>query len=78
MKCNKNNCIEIKYSYIKNHFDIDILYLWESDINKNPDLCDKLIRFYINNNGIIPNYHSFNWELINNELCLKDKFTIPY
>ena len=52
--------------------------MWESDINKSPDLCDKLIRFYINNNGIIPNYHSFNWELINDELCLKDKFTIPY
>lgn len=69
---------KIKYSYIKNHFAIDILYLWESDINKSPDLCDKLIRFYINNNGIIPNYHSFNWELINDELCLKDKFTIPY
>lgn len=69
---------KIKYSYIKNHYNIDILYLWETDINKNPKLCEKLIKLYINNDGILNNYHSFNWSIIDDQLCLNNEIIIPY
>lgn len=56
-----------KHSYFKNK-GIEILYLWESDIIKSSDKCEELIKKYINNNGRLNDYHSFNYELINNEL----------
>nr|DAE63841.1 MAG TPA: DNA mismatch endonuclease [Caudoviricetes sp.] len=67
-----------KYSYIMNHYNIPILYLWETDIKKNPRLCISLIKQYIKNNCILPNYHSFNWELENDNLLLKENIVIPY
>lgn len=69
---------KIKYSYIKNHYDIEILYLWETDINKNPELCRLLIQKYISNDKKLENYHSFNWEIIDGELSLKKDLIIPY
>jgi hypothetical protein len=54
------------------------LYLWETDINKNPKLCEKLILQYINNNGFLENYHSFNWELKDDKLFLCKDLIIPY
>lgn len=67
-----------KKSYILNHNDIRILYLWETDINKNPELCKKLILEYIKNKGKLENYHSFNWCLKNGSLFLCDDLIIPY
>lgn len=67
-----------KHTYIKTHNDIEILYLWESDINNNIELCEKLILKYINNNGKLKNYHSFNWELRDGNLFLCDQIIIPY
>jgi endogenous inhibitor of DNA gyrase (YacG/DUF329 family) len=68
-----------KRTYIKRYKDIDILYLWENDIKKNPDLCKMLIIEYINNNGILSNYNSFNYSLVNKKLILnKDELIIPY
>ena len=32
-----------KHTYIKNHTGIEILYLWETDIIKNPELWEQLI-----------------------------------
>ena len=52
-----------KHTYVKKYEDIEILYLWETDINKNIDLCWSLIDKYINNNGVLDNYHSFNYHL---------------
>ena len=69
---------KIKHSYIKNHCNVEILYLWETDIEKRPDLCQALILLYVNNNGILSNYHSFNYDLINGELKLKENLIIPY
>ena len=69
---------KLKYSYVKNHYDLDILYLWEHDINNNLQLCKELILFYIKNRGIIENYHSFNYELVDDVLNLKNKITTPY
>lgn len=52
-----------KHTYIKKHYGIEILYLWESDILKNADLCEGLIMSYIKNNGVLGNYNSFNYVL---------------
>lgn len=69
---------KLKYSYIINHYSIPILYLWETDINQNPNLCIALIKHYIENNCNLPNYHSFNWKVENNNLSLKKNLIIPY
>ena len=67
-----------KHTYIKTHNDIEILYLWENDINNNIELCEKLILKYIHNNGKLENYHSFNWELKDGNLFLCNQIIIPY
>ena len=67
-----------KHTYIKTHNNIEILYLWEGDINNNIKLCEKLILKYIECNGILGNYHSFNWMLENDNIILSDKIIIPY
>jgi len=68
-----------KNTYIKKYHNIDVLYLWEGDINNNLELCKKLIVYYIKNNGIIENYNSFNYILNkNNELELKKEIKNPF
>lgn len=62
-----------KNTYIKKYKNINVLYLWEKDINDNPTLCERLIELYIKNNGILENYHSFNYECILDGIELKDK-----
>lgn len=60
-----------KHTYIKNKYSIEILYLWETDIIKNPELCKMLIDEYVLNNGKLLNYHSFNYSIFENSLKLK-------
>lgn len=67
-----------KYSYIINHYQIPILYLWETDIKQHPDMCLELIKKYIQNNRILENYHSFNWQLENTILSIKGNIIVPY
>lgn len=67
-----------KHTYIKKYLGISILYLWEKDILENPDKCEELIMKYINNQGILTNYHSFNWEYIGSNLVQTSQITIPY
>ncbi len=69
-----------KHTYIKNKYGIEILYLWEKDINENFELCKKLIELYINKKGKLENYHSFNYELHDdNKLeLIKEKYVIGY
>ena len=67
-----------KRSYILNHNNVQILYLWEKDINERPKLCEQLIKYYIKNKGIIENYHSFNWNLREDGLFLCNELIIPY
>lgn len=69
---------KIKKSYILNHYNINILYLWEDDILKRRKLCSLLILEYINSKGQLQNYHSFNYEICDNILKLKDILVIPY
>jgi hypothetical protein len=67
-----------KHNTIKNSHNIEILYLWEYDIINNPQLCMELIKTYIENNGALSNYHSFNYSLINNNIVLNKEMIYPY
>ena len=67
-----------KHTYIKNHHNVEILYLWEHDIEQNLELCEALILEYIRKNGILENYHSFNWNYENETLYLNKDLIIPY
>lgn len=68
-----------KHTYVKNKYNVEILYLWESDIYGNQNLCEKLILEYIKRNGKLYNYHSFNYCLNENgDVCIKDNLIIPY
>lgn len=88
LKYDKNNMKDVhkkriprdkaKHTYFINNYGIEILYLWENDIYNNLDVCKILIDKYINNNGMLENYHSFNYHVENNELVLNDKIIVPY
>ena len=67
-----------KHSYIKNQYDIEILYLWEYDLVHNCDLCEKLILEYMEANGLLNNYHSFNYHLHNGCLIMNETIITPY
>ena len=67
-----------KHSYVKKYENIEVLYLWESDIKNNVDLCWLLIQEYINRNGILMNYHSFNYCLDDGVLRLNDLLVKPF
>lgn len=64
-----------KNTYIKSQYGIDILYLWESDIQTTPDLCKELIKSYVEGNLI--SFHSFNYELNNSKVTISNNIT-PY
>lgn len=66
-----------KHTYVKKYEDVEILYLWETDINNNIDLCLLLINQYIDNKGTLYNYHSFNYHLDNNTLVLNNALITP-
>ena len=67
-----------KHTYLLNEYGIEILYLWESDINTNPELCRMLIQKYIKNKGIIENYNSFNYSIQNNTLVLNNNIIFTH
>lgn len=67
-----------KHTYVKKYCNVEILYLWERDINQNIELCWNLIQAYISNNGILDNYNSYNYTLIDNHLIIKEQITQPY
>ena len=62
-----------------NIHDIEILYLWEEDLNIRPDLCRKLILLYIQNKGKLDNYHSMNYHMDEKcDVALNKDIIIPY
>ena len=67
-----------KSTYFKNQYGIKILYLWETDIYENPELCRMLVQEYVKKDGILNNYHSFNYHLKNNALVLNQDIILPY
>lgn len=70
---------KIKNTYIKNNYGIQILYLWESDIENDSLLVQELIKEYITTEGELDNYHSFNYQIDENgELKKNIDLVIPY
>lgn len=67
-----------KHTYVKKYCEVEILYLWEKDVNEHMELCEKLILEYIKNNGLLENYHSFNYHIDNEKLRLNDEIIVPY
>lgn len=67
-----------KHAYVLNKYNYEILYLWETDINKNLEICQKLIESYIKKDNILCNYHSFNYHIENNNLILNSEIISPY
>jgi YHS domain-containing protein len=68
---------KIKKTYIKNNYNINILYLWEDDIKNNIQLCKELINKYISNDGRLLDYNSFNYSF-SESLKTNDEIIIPY
>lgn len=67
-----------KDTYIKNKYGYNILYLWERDVEDAPEVCKALIMTYVENNGALSNYHSFNYHMENDTLKLNDTLITPY
>jgi len=67
-----------KHSYIKNRYNIEILYLWEQDINNDINKCSKLISAYLCSKGTLPNFHSFNYEIVDENISLNKQITTPF
>ena len=67
-----------KHTYLKNNHNIEVLYLWENDVYNNLDVCKALVDKYICNEGILENYHSFNYHLENDNLVLNNEIIVPY
>lgn len=69
-----------KHDYVKENYNIELLYIWENDIIKNLNLCMDIIKLAIKNNGKMDNYNSFNYEY-DNKFNIKLKTNIieyPY
>lgn len=70
---------KLKYSYIKTHYDIEVLYLWEYDIENNSNTCIELIKKYVENKGLLDDYNSFNYELSSHGMLkIRPDIIIPY
>lgn len=65
-----------KLGYIKSHNGIQILYLWESDINKDYKKCVELINLYIKNKGLLDDYNSYNYTY-DSEILHLNEILIP-
>lgn len=51
-----------KHDYVKENYNVELLYIWEDDIIKNLKLCMDIIIQAIRNKGTLQNYNSFNYE----------------
>lgn len=67
-----------KHTYLLNNYNINVLYLWETDLYVNPELCEELIKKYIDCNGQIENYNSFNYHMEENTITLNDNIIYPF
>jgi len=67
-----------KRTYINNNYGINILSLWECDINNDVELCTKIIQEYIGSGGLLQNYNSFNYSLKDNRIVLNTDIIYPY
>ena len=69
----------VKNKFIQDTYGVKILYLWEKDLVRRRSLCEKLIKLYIDNNGALENYNSFNYhEDENGEISINDNIILSY
>lgn len=67
-----------KHTYFVNNHNIEILYLWENDLYYHKDVCEMLIKEYIDNQGILKDYHSFNYHVNTDRLSLNPTILKPH
>lgn len=67
-----------KHTYANKYHNVEILYLWERDINNRLDLCWMLIDKYIKTQGVLEDYNSYNYDIVNQYLQLKKEIVLPY
>lgn len=67
-----------RHTYLKSHKNIEILYLWESDLIEAPEKCCRLIEYYVKNKGQIEEYQSYNYDLYDDILILKRPRIVPF
>ena len=67
-----------KRDYVKKYYGINILYVWESDLYKREELCKALIALYIEKLGVLENYHSFNYSIVNGDIKLNEELVLPH
>lgn len=78
IKIDKAKNTYIKNTYIKNKYNCNVLYLWENDIKNNVNLIRLLILKFIENNGNLNNYNSFNYYLEDEILLEKEQIIKSY
>lgn len=66
-----------KRSSILKNYGINILYLWEKDLIEDSELCLTVLKSYVDNNGVLNEYDSFNYDIVDGKLVSSDKYT-PY
>lgn len=67
-----------KHTYVKKYHNIEVLYLWESDLIHRPDVCKCLIQSYLANHGVLLDYQSYNYMMVDGLLALKQETIFPY
>lgn len=67
-----------KAEYVVYRQDIPVLYLWEQDITTNVPLCTALIRCFVEEEGKLSEYHSFNYSLWDDVLIEHTKRIRPF
>lgn len=68
-----------RHHYIVEERGIPILYLWENDINNDPELCLELLMRYIAQEGVLDEYHSLNYSYSKDGgLLVNDTRVTPY
>lgn len=68
----------LKHSYIESECHLQPLYLWEKDICNRPHLCRCLITAYIQSDGVLPYYHSYNWNIQDDKLIPNESIVPEY
>lgn len=65
-----------KHTYVLKYYGIEILYLWENDINEHADVCAELIKKYISCGGTLEDYNSFNYSILDDQLVLNNELLL--
>ena len=67
-----------KRNYCRNSLKKQILNLWESDVLKDMHKCELLIDRFIEQQGMLDNYESFNYHIEDNNVIINDNIVTPY